>query len=280
MAKCWSPITKRFGKAMTYEIVDIPCGKCVACKKARTSAWSLRLRMHERAATNAYFLTLTYNTTHIPITPKGFMSLEPEHLTLYLKRLRKAHKKQDPQATKITYYAVGEYGTKSWRPHYHLIIFNVDIKLLESCWSHPVTKQPYGEIHIGTVTGASIGYTLKYLAKPKRVPTHRNDDRITEFARMSKGIGLAYLTPQMIEYHQNDPVNRVFATLDDKKVSLPRYFKNRIYDGETWNLIKSHFQQVEAEKPELTEMELHDVRSSHLATQNNYLKQAQKGEKL
>lgn len=107
------------------------------------------------------------------------MSLNKRDVQLFLKRLRKSHK--DPNSP-IKYYAVGEYGGRSRRPHYHIIAFSTDISKVQPAWG-------LGNVHYGTVNGASIGYTLKYITKPKTVPKHMNDDREPEFSLMSKNWG-------------------------------------------------------------------------------------------
>lgn len=110
------------------------------------------------------------------------MSLAKRDVQLFFKRLRKSQ----PEGTSIKYYTVGEYGGKTFRPHYHAIVFNAAINTIQDAWQ-------MGTVHYGTVSGASIGYTLKYMAKISRIPLHSNDDRVPEFALMSKGLGEAYL---------------------------------------------------------------------------------------
>lgn len=225
--QCQTP----FGKLdkMTGESLSLPCGKCPNCLKRRVSGWSYRLMKHEQHQQNAIFLTLTYDTKHVPITKNGFLSLHKRDFQLFIKRLRKAqHKKYGDSAPKISYYACGEYGTTSNRPHYHAILFNVDSSCVDGAWK--VGKEAIGQLHYGTVTEASVGYTLKYMCKPKTVPKHARDDRQKEFSLMSKGIGAHYLTPQMIEYHKQDLENRMYIPLKDgKKIAMPRYYKNKIY---------------------------------------------------
>lgn len=158
--------------------VLVPCGKCPQCIARRVSAWSFRLMQEEKVSSSAHFLTLTYSIQDVPITPKKFMTIEKAEIQKFLKRLRKAHK----DGRKIKYYCVGEYGGKTMRPHYHAIMFNVDLPLVQQAWG-------LGHIHYGNVSGASIGYCLKYMAKRGKIPMHANDDRVPEFALMSKGLG-------------------------------------------------------------------------------------------
>lgn len=215
--KCITPLSV-FDKIQGIHI-PVDCGKCPECIKKRTSQWSFRLRKEGDYSSSSYFITLTYDTQHVPITKNGYMTLNPEHVTLWLKRLRKISKE------KIKYYYVGEYGSNTNRPHYHMIIFNANIEDIETTWY-------YGSVHYGTVTGASIGYTLKYMIKDARIPMHKNDDRIPEFGRMSKGLGIGYLTAETMYWHTDKRalLQRLCCVIDGKKVPMPRFYKERIYD--------------------------------------------------
>lgn len=182
---CLTPLTVKRKTVVHGEPKDalVPCGKCPQCAARRVSQWSFRLMQQDKIAKYSHFITLTYDTEHIPITKKGYMDLSKRDLQLFFKRLRKlVVSKSSTQESNIKYYAVGEYGGKSERPHYHVIIFNVyNLELIEKAWGA-------GSVHYGTVSGASIGYTLKYISKPNVYPKHKNDDRTKQFAVMSKGL--------------------------------------------------------------------------------------------
>lgn len=178
---CTSPL-----RLTKQDNIDVPCGKCPACKKRRVSAWSFRLMQQDKTAHSSHFVTLTYDTKYVPITPKGFMTCDKKDVQDFLKRLRKLVSKINNEPVK--YYLCSEYGGKTNRPHYHMIIFNVcDEFLIEQAWQK-------GTVHYGKVSHASVGYTLKYMDKPKRIPMHANDDRQPEFGLMSKQLGANYLT--------------------------------------------------------------------------------------
>lgn len=202
---CMTPFcVKRDGQE-----TPVPCGKCPECCARRVSGWSFRLMQEDKNSESAYFITLTYDTNFVPITGKGFMDLSKEDLQKFFKRLRKAtvnHRHQahggyrgkvqpnecpECKAAKpIKYYAVGEYGGRTFRPHYHIILFNAVLELIQPAWDK-------GSVHYGTVTGASIGYSLKYISKPGKIPLHGNDDRQKEFALMSKGSAADILLNQL-----------------------------------------------------------------------------------
>lgn len=216
---CATPfIVKKDGKE-----IPVPCGKCPICKKRRVSGWSFRLMQQDKISISSMFITLTYDNKNVPITPKGFMSLYKQDLQLFFKRLRWAHSRSSGSG--IKYYACGEYGGQTLRPHYHVILFNSRIELIQDAWR-------LGHIHYGTLTPASVGYTLKYMCKVGKIPMHKNDDRLKEFALMSKGLGANYLSDAIVQYHKADLVNRMHLTIEDgKKVSMPRYYKDKLYDS-------------------------------------------------
>ena len=95
--------------------LEIPCGKCILCRKQKAAEWSLRMYHELSTSQKASFVTLTYDDTKLPAN----QTLVKAHLQNFMKRLRK---RIEPE--KLRYYAVGEYGDKTQRPHYHMILFN------------------------------------------------------------------------------------------------------------------------------------------------------------
>lgn len=218
-------LTPFYRKEEEYAHIPLPCGRCPDCVGRRVSGWSFRLMQEDKRSSRSVFLTLTYNEDFVPMTEKNFMTLDKVHVQLFMKRLRKRCDE------KLKYFAVGEYGGKSFRPHYHMILFNADIEQCEKSWS--LYDYPIGHLHYGDVTGASIGYTLKYMSKPSRIPLHQNDDRLPEFSLMSKRLGDNYLTPRMIKWHKASLADRMYCNIEGgKKISMPRYYKEKIYNEE------------------------------------------------
>lgn len=212
---CLSPISVNDAK--------VPCGKCPECKRRKVSGWSFRIMMEERQCLSANFITLTYDTKYVPITHNGFMSASKRDVQLFLKRLRKCVAVHSPHA-RIKYYLAAEYGGRTSRPHYHMVLFNVtNLYDVERSWG-------LGMVDYGNVNYASVTYALKYMDKPKRIPMHSRDDRVPEFALMSKGLGKNYITDKMLAWHHADLENRCYLTLDNgTKCSMPRYYKDKIY---------------------------------------------------
>ncbi|AXH74019.1 MAG: replication initiator protein [Microviridae sp.] len=159
----------------------VPCGRCPECRKRRAAGWAFRLQQQLLDSITANFITLTYETAHVPISNSKRLSLCKSHCQSFFKRLREAHPVDYLRETPIKYYLAGEYGTNTWRPHYHVILFNSKLELIQPSWK-------YGQIHYDTVNSATIAYTLKYICKPKRVPQYQADDRVPEFSLMSKNL--------------------------------------------------------------------------------------------
>lgn len=210
---CYSPIwVAPSGKA-----VQVPCSKCLPCLINRRSDWSFRLMQEWKRSQSSAFITLTYSAKFVPDT-----GVSKKHFQLFMKRLRKR------SGLKLRYYAVGEYGSKRKRAHYHAIIFNFqgDEKFLQSIWSSPETGEPFGIVHIGKVSEASIRYTTKYIIQRREnIPQGLNP----QFSLMSRqyGIGAHYLSDNMVNWHRQNAAN--YTLLYGEKGRLPRFYKDKIW---------------------------------------------------
>lgn len=202
------------------ESVYVRCGKCYNCRITRLREWIFRLKQTYKYASNGYFVTLTYDNENVPISQNHFMTLNYRDVQLFLKRLRKKHDNQN-----IKYYVIGEYGTKRERPHYHMLIFNVQIEKLVKTWN-------LGEVHFGTVTDQSIAYTLEYMTIVSKVGKHKRDDRVKEFSKMSKNIGIEYITQNTIKKHTESYENMYIQIEDNSKIGLPKYYREKMLSDE------------------------------------------------
>jgi len=211
--------------------INVPCGKCTACLKRRASQWVFRLKQEERIAHTAVFMTYTYNEMTVPNTLNGFLTLDRSHHSLYMKRLRKQLNKEKrlDQKHPLKYYMVGEYGSKTERPHYHSIMFNLPQFYIDN--EHKIKNLwGLGNIQIDNCTPASMAYVTKYVNKQTFFNNQGpHDDRVPEFSFMSKGLGKNYLTEQQIKSHK-EKLNPYITTEDGQKLAFPRYFKDKIFD--------------------------------------------------
>lgn len=190
----------------------VPCGKCPFCAATRRADWGTRLEYEARLHVCKKFVTLTYANPHLHWS-HGNPQLDKRDVQLFFKRLRKS-------GARVRYYAVGEYGSRTYRPHYHIILFgDVTDNAIRDAW-------PLGQVHIGTVTQASIQYTLGYIVNKSWKHTHH---RVPPFSLMSRkpGLGANYITKAMVEWHRSD--RRNYVLVDGEKRHLPRYYKTKIF---------------------------------------------------
>lgn len=197
--------------------LHVPCGKCLPCLVNRRSDWSFRLMQEWKRSESSAFITLTYSAKFVPDT-----GVSKRHFQLFMKRLRKK------SGLKLRYYAVGEYGSKRKRAHYHAIIFNFrgDDKFLQSCWMARGSKEPFGIVHIGKVSEASIRYTTKYIIqRAEIVPKGLHP----QFCLMSRqyGLGAHYLSDAMVTWHRANRAN--YTLIHGEKGRLPRFYKDKIW---------------------------------------------------
>lgn len=256
--------------------VSIPCGKCEACALRKRKDMSVRLshecEMHDAAC----FITLTYDDDNLPYTDslvadtakksiaRGyqlpffaggaagyFPTLLPSDVQKFVKRLRRhleyvPKRKSDKRdhCKDIRYFVCGEYGTKTHRPHYHLIIFGwkpSDLELffkskkgslvyrskqVEKLWKFGISS--VGDVNCGVAKYCARYVTKKFarLSEKKRLD---DDFIIPEFTLQSTrfgGIGSPWLAKYgdclktgMVNVRNGDRVSRC---------SIPKYYLDRL----------------------------------------------------
>lgn len=138
---------------------------------------------------------------------------------MHFKKLRK---RLEPRS--IKYYAVGEYGDKKNRPHFHYILFyrgSCDrFKLMQTI---KVLWEFGQETRVYPVLGAQ-GYVTKYILK-----FDRREHLIPPFSMISHGIGIGYLSDKVISYHRKNLLSYALKP-GGYKISLPRYYKDKIFN--------------------------------------------------
>lgn len=199
---------------------EYPCGKCAACRRSRTREWANRV-MHELYYwEKSCFVTLTYSDENVPF------SLSKRELQLFIKRLRKSI---EPNI--IKYFGCGEYGEKHGRPHYHLIIFGLDVK--SDCFKYmrrvnnknyySVDAWEYGYIDIGNVNYKSAAYVAGYIQKKLGVASYPG--REPPFQIQSQGLGARYALENAEKLSKD-----LHFTMNGAKCSLPRYYRKKLGD--------------------------------------------------
>lgn len=217
--------------------LDIPCGQCVGCRVARAQEWSLRC-VHEASlhARNC-FVTLTYRPEDLPADG----SLNKAHWQLFAKRLRK-------RVGRFRYLHCGEYGDRSYRPHYHALLFGLDFMDDAVLWKEQGGNRTYtskrleatwklGFCTVSALTRETAEYVARYTLKKvsKRVALERyrridletgEEYHVTpEYATMSRrpGIGSGWF-----DKWSDDVFPRDNVVYRGRKYPVPRYYLNRL----------------------------------------------------
>jgi len=207
----------------------VPCGGCNFCLSRRRSDWSVRLFKEHCVSNSSFFITLTYDEEHIVYGNEIFGTLNKldlmrfhENMKLTQKRLIKNGKAKKTQK-RIKYYAVGEYGSETRRPHYHTIMFNCNMQTIQKLADNKIWIK--GMVHIGSVTNASINYVTKYVIDRDMLTKDQKP-----FSLMSKGLGEDYLQSNS-KWHTGETL-KGFMRHNGTTVAMPRYYRDKIFTKE------------------------------------------------
>lgn len=212
---------------------------------------------------DASFITLTYAPEHCP---KGY-TLVKKDLQKFWKRVRKNLQKFDIHV-KIKYYSCGEYGSIRHRPHYHCIIFGLDVLAYREHHDIIADSWKFGYIDYGTtgVNKDSIAYVTDYIHKKligkSADEYYTSTGREPPFQCCSLGMGLDFAL-------ENEELlkNTLCIRYNGVRNKIPRYYRKKLGITEEYyyDLIEKHENEVR---------EIHAERASHFTglAKNNILK--------
>lgn len=230
----------------------LPCRKCINCQLNRSREWAVRNSLEALSYDDEskIFLTLTYRDGAYHKFADKVPTLSVAHLQGFIKRLRKEYSNR-----KIRFYACGEYGSMTLRPHYHILIYGLpkkDIIDLDYKYSYNNNKYydskkiyelwSFGNIIISDFSNYTAMYTARYCTKKvdhndkilhNYCFTNSEKEKFQfEFNTMSRRPGIAYdyYISQKNEIYKND---KLLFHLDEKTIPLkPFNYFDRLYDVE------------------------------------------------
>lgn len=223
--------------------LQLPCGKCLGCRQQRATEWAHRCE-HE-ASGNRWncFLTLTYRDEKVP--PDG--SLRPQHLRMFIKRLRKGHGSSSGpvlrEAGPLLFFACGEYGDVTSRPHYHVALFNcwfldaykVGKDLYESPWLDG--RWGLGSHRLGLFKAGAAGYIAKYALKASATVISADGVVLVRpFARMSRR---PLIGGHWLARYSSDLLRGYLAGTGGSRSAVPRAYRRKL-SAEDAQVLKSH----------------------------------------
>lgn len=221
-----------------------PCRQCLPCRINRRQDWATRAILEATEYKDSSFLTLTYNDDNIPLNG----TLVPKHLQLFWKKLRNKqrvvinNKKMTIPGLKFRYFACGEYGEKSFRPHYHAIVYGIDATTLNFFASNHWDK---GYVYCVPATVETMRYVAGYVTKKLAVRRDYLASGVEpEFIRTSLGIGKTAIEKlRNIALVQNNALD-VISTfrIGGQNVRVPNYIKKKlreiVFDDEYLSKLK------------------------------------------
>lgn len=222
--KCFHPLTLNRGTKSQPVWQDVPCGKCPACLARRRSDWFIRLLSEYRASKTCVFFTLTYDDEHYPKDS----SLSRADVTNFVRRVKRLAQKQGYIAPR--YFIAGEYGSTSYRAHYHGFFFDlpqswqgVDFyaRKIESLWQN-------GFVTCDPPSNARFNYVVKYCLALSEEFFGRRKPFVV--CNRRPPIGSVFLSPAMVQYvrsHADDLLD-----YQGYKRPLPRFYYNKIFTEE------------------------------------------------
>ncbi|AXH76974.1 MAG: replication initiator protein [Microviridae sp.] len=211
--------------------VQVPCGKCMECKKQKYNGWRIRIIEELKHDSQAHFVTLTLSTESLRELTEAVHTKQPgiygytlDHAVAtvatrrFLERIRKQTKRS------VKHWLVTELGHEATEHlHLHGFIWTPDKALIENQWK-------YGFVWIGEYTNArTASYVTKYILKTDQQHKTYNPIILT-----SKGIGRAYIHTRRAKENRYNGANTVqtYTAPNGRKLALPTYYRNKLYTEE------------------------------------------------
>lgn len=243
------------------------CGKCIGCRLDYAKEFAGRICMEQTYyPNNSFFVTLTYSDENLPcidsdgqlFRPNGMRSdcldegakavLLMDDLQKWFMRLRSAISYNYDNPMDIRYYACGEYGPSTLRPHFHVCLFglpgddlqeHVRNKLGNMLYTSGLIEETWGNgfAPLAVNNYKTAGYTARYTMKKANGLDNDAFDKLGlphEFTLSSRRPGLAkrYYDEHKEQIYKYDEITLNAMSKDDKvQFAPPRYF-DKFYEQE------------------------------------------------
>lgn len=220
--------------------VEIPCGRCIECCRAKAREWQARLSEEIKDWKYMYFVTFTFS-------PAGLREILFKHgieennaaAAFALRHSLELYRKYNKKSYRHWFVTeLGHEGTE--RIHMHGIIFFNEpqefckIEQKKDGWMCSWKYWRYGHIFVGDyVNQQSVNYMVKYMNKID--VAHKS---FVGQVLCSPGIGRKWIDRMIASGHINLYTYRPRTTLDyyrlnnGSKIKLPKYYSNHILTDE------------------------------------------------
>lgn len=264
MADCYNKIY------LKSKDIEVACGKCLNCLENKKKEKALRL-IHEM---NNYkfklFVTLTMDDLRASRNKDGLTEIRKRELNNYIKRLQYYELKYnggDKKAPKLKYIACGEYGAKSGRAHYHLVI-------LCNRFIHFQIKKNWNRGHVDIQAlkdVRAVYYTAGYSDKKqenyfKDKYEAEKTDREVAFLKTSRGNGKDWIKEAIAT--KKITTKNYFIDSWNGKNKIPQYYKTKIKEAIMG--VKPRYKKLSIEEREYRLKHFGDERKTIMLNQDTY----------
>jgi len=262
----WIPTDKPYvdREGNLIHLMKVGCGKCTFCQRSIKLDWVFRMQEEQRLrlGEEQAFITLTYEDMWLappwygkPRRKKSETKtaakrrqkawerhskrsrelLLYDDIQLYMKKVRKA---QRGSKHGIKMFCVAEYGSNTWRPHWHMILWGNEIEDVEKYWQWGFAQKKELKMH-------HIQYVVDYLNKDEYPEIMKSNPLFTgkaQFRRMSQGIGENYKKRISDQDKEEYLHTGELTVVNDQGVKhqLPRYYtqelRKRLTENEDFEL--------------------------------------------
>lgn len=244
----------------------IPCGQCAGCRADYAKQWASRLMLEALYYERKCFITLTYSEENVPYedvvneqTGEIIRAkvLKKRDFQLFMKVMRKSLAKQ---GIKVRFFACGEYGSRTFRPHFHAILLGYDFpdKKFFYCekngrrYSYPVPNGTSyyvsdellrfwggrGHVLISEVTVASCKYVTNYCTKKLKKPKTEKDKEELRAKWWNIDGSSKYVTDRL---RQVGAIQNEFATMSRRPGIGRRFFDEHLEEYNLYDEVKYPF---------------------------------------
>lgn len=166
-----------------------PCGRCYDCLSVKRNQIATRLRMESVLSGEAVFYTLTWDEDHVAKTALKLATFDPKHWDAFQTAIKRELKQLG--LPKPRWYGRREYGSRTYRPHIHLVAFGATrwpADLVAKAWK-------YGHVNTKPITPGRLLYVAKHSFK-RMEPLHpmmeRDPELLPERTLFSRSPGIGY----------------------------------------------------------------------------------------
>lgn len=204
---------------------QVPCGRCEACLERKRLDWFVRLKIESEHCVCSYFLTLTYSDYYLPVSyddaGNEILHFDKQQVQLFLKRLRSRL-----SDIRIRYFLISEYGSNTFRSHYHVHFFLSSYISQEDFHIAVQSSWPFGHVYSEVSVDGNLNYVCGHVQFVNDTPP--GYDRPFTLQSRCPGIG-SQLLDNYIKISKQSDVCYLYTDSEGKKYNLPRYYRDRIY---------------------------------------------------